>query len=595
MALDKKGRGRFRTDPDGPLVGADHRRARARPPSTATASAPGCRWASARSGCAGFRSLPVPPSATSALWNCGSGPTVVVNGVPVRTRLRASPAELFADAPGAGRAAARTGAGRACVAARTRSASEPAGWPCPVAVRLGSSVGEPPGRGGRTSSRRPGHERRIHPVAGARVRRHCARTRTRAGRRRRAAGPSTPVVVDGWQQGWLTDGSDDPVVASLRARTAPTGGGWPSAACCSCCCCAWSLLPAGAGRVATTCRRVAARPDCRPWRCSALGSGGSGCSAAGSGPVCSWQSRLVGGVGRWATARGCSPGWPAGCSWSSLRPRTSCARGARSDGWAGTLALAALPGAGRRCRRAVVVGADRPAEVPQPHGGQLDEPVEHLGGHQRQRQGEQRRSAASAPEQVVAGRSTSRGAARAGGCRRRRRRCARGAAGQGATSRGRTAAPDAAKTPVKHDETGDRGVEQVLGHCLGSGVAATSSVGPATGVAATSRSPRATAQQAAGAGGQRARRRRLSRRGACPVSCRRGPGPAPMPTANQVEERRQPLVDGTVVGARHRGPTGRQPGDAHRTAWPRAGRSTRAGRRRRAGRSPSSMSSGSAT
>ena len=159
----------------------------------------------------GLPYLPVSLSRDERTWNCGSGPTMIVNDVRIPTRLRASPAELFAMRPVPAEpcrtAPVRLRAGENAISVRASKMAVPA------TVRLGSSLGDLPVGKARTTSASP-VERRYHPVAGAPY--LATRENTNAGWEATQAGRSlTPVVVDGWQQGWLTDGSDDPVEASF--------------------------------------------------------------------------------------------------------------------------------------------------------------------------------------------------------------------------------------------------------------------------------------------------------------------------------------------------------------------------------------------
>ena len=166
-----------------------------------------------------LRGLPLAPISLSRdvrTWRCGSGPTIVVNGIPLRTRLRASPAEIFAmrpvpaelcrDAPLGLRGGENT------IAVRGSEIADP------EAVLLGSHVGgvrvEPADVATPSAV-----ERRIEPVPGARiiVRRENANPGWEASQGGR---PLASVVVDGWQQGWLVDGGPQ----RGRATFAPAGG-----------------------------------------------------------------------------------------------------------------------------------------------------------------------------------------------------------------------------------------------------------------------------------------------------------------------------------------------------------------------------------
>lgn len=166
-----------------------------------------------------LRGLPLAPislSRDARAWRCGSGPTLVVNGVPLRTRLLASPAELFAmlpvpaepcrDAPLGLRGGENT------ISVRGSDIA------VPEAVLLGSRLGEAPVEPAEVSAA-SAVERRIEPVPGARV--LVTRENANPGWRATQGGrPLASVVVDGWQQGWLVDGSPEPV----RATFAPDRG-----------------------------------------------------------------------------------------------------------------------------------------------------------------------------------------------------------------------------------------------------------------------------------------------------------------------------------------------------------------------------------
>jgi arabinofuranan 3-O-arabinosyltransferase len=161
-----------------------------------------------------LRGLPLAPISLSPevrAWRCGSGPTLVVNGVPLRTRLRASPAELFAmlpvpaepcrDAPLALRGGENT------IAARGSDIAVPA------AVLLGSRLGEMPVEPAGVSTP-SAVERRIEPVPEARI--LATRENVNPGWVAEQGGRALPaVVVDGWQQGWVVDGSPEPVRATF--------------------------------------------------------------------------------------------------------------------------------------------------------------------------------------------------------------------------------------------------------------------------------------------------------------------------------------------------------------------------------------------
>ena len=153
--------------------------------------------------------LPAPPSRSPQLWNCGSGPTVVVNGVSFKTRLRASVADLTGMRPVpakvCGTAPVSLNPGENLVQVRASRMAEP------VAVRLGSSVGSLPVPAAGVEFDGP-VTRRIHPEPGGSV--VALRENTNAGWEATQGGRLLePLVIDGWQQAWSTDGSDVPIVA----------------------------------------------------------------------------------------------------------------------------------------------------------------------------------------------------------------------------------------------------------------------------------------------------------------------------------------------------------------------------------------------
>jgi arabinofuranan 3-O-arabinosyltransferase len=166
-----------------------------------------------------LRGLPLAPISLSRdvrTWRCGSGPTVVVNGVALRTRLRASPAELFAMLPVPAELCRDTPLGlRGGENTITVRGSDLA---VPEAVLLGRGLGEVPVEPAEVATP-SAVERRIEPVPGAGV--LVTRENANPGWEATQGGrPLASVVVDGWQQGWLVDGGPEPV----RATFAPDRG-----------------------------------------------------------------------------------------------------------------------------------------------------------------------------------------------------------------------------------------------------------------------------------------------------------------------------------------------------------------------------------
>lgn len=140
-------------------------------------------------------------------WPCGSGPTLGVNGVPLRTRLVASPAELYAMQPvsaepcRASRPVDLT-AGQSIVTARASDLAVPS------RLVLGSGISRPPAPSADVSF--DGVDRAVEPQPGGNY--LTVRENTNAGWSARQGDRTlSDLVVDGWQQGWLTDGSRDPV------------------------------------------------------------------------------------------------------------------------------------------------------------------------------------------------------------------------------------------------------------------------------------------------------------------------------------------------------------------------------------------------
>ena len=219
VALDKKGRGRYRPIRTDSLA--------VRVTDAARASSVGRDGERSRLpvGIGELRLpqlglVPAPPSRSAHVWNCGSGPTVVVNGVPVKTRLRASVADLTtmrpvpADLCGTG--PVRMTSGENIVQVRASRMAEP------VAVRLGSSVGSFPVPAAGVEFDGP-VTRRIHPEPGGSV--VALRENTNAGWEATQNGRTLePLVVDGWQQAWRTDGSSAQIGARYLPDRAYRGG-----------------------------------------------------------------------------------------------------------------------------------------------------------------------------------------------------------------------------------------------------------------------------------------------------------------------------------------------------------------------------------
>jgi arabinofuranan 3-O-arabinosyltransferase len=166
-----------------------------------------------------LRGLPLTPIALShdvRRWRCGSGPTMIVNGVPVRSRLLASPAAVFAMLPVPAEPCRDTPvslrAGENTISVRGSAVAVPG------SVLLGSSIGNSPVAKAAVSSG-DAVERRIEPLPGARI--LVTRENANPGWEATQGGHAlASAVVDGWQQGWIVDGSTEPV----RATFAPDRG-----------------------------------------------------------------------------------------------------------------------------------------------------------------------------------------------------------------------------------------------------------------------------------------------------------------------------------------------------------------------------------
>ena len=226
-----------------------------------------------------------------------------------------------------------------------------------------------------------------HSVVGRWAADRAPERQPRAGERPRTAARPHPVVVDGWQQGWQLPTADDRCGPS-SSRTASTG------------------------RAARGCGRGAAPAACSPWcraRRLARTRPHRRCAPA------RWPSAVVPGVGgRWRRAarrlgrirdRGRRRRHRSTVA-GRRAPTVAAAAGRRAamvlaaaayllrpwgdrTGWAGGLAW---PHYLVLVASAVLVGGVRRAAPSrrflQPHRRALDEPVEHLGGGQAERDGQ---------------------------------------------------------------------------------------------------------------------------------------------------------------------------------------------------------------
>ena len=168
-----------------------------------------------------LRGVPFDPirlSADARVWPCGTGPTILVDDVPRQTRLIASPVDLYQGesvrtlpcepSPGlslaAGETAVRAVSSPVAVAERLvlqRSPSAQAGGNADAPVDRMSPV-----------------EQRITPDAGSSV--LALRENSNPGWNATQGGADlASEIIDGWQQGWRTDGSDETVDATFAPNT----------------------------------------------------------------------------------------------------------------------------------------------------------------------------------------------------------------------------------------------------------------------------------------------------------------------------------------------------------------------------------------
>ncbi|MBD8869683.1 alpha-(1-_3)-arabinofuranosyltransferase domain-containing protein [Nocardioides donggukensis] len=142
---------------------------------------------------------------------CGTGPEIEVNGATVRTRLTASPAELFSMEDvevsvcrGEGEVSLRSGSNLV----RVRGTDAVA----PRSVHLGTEATPRTVRSAGLGSPTPVRKVAEPPAEGAPW--LVLRQNVNPGWEATEGGEQLdPVVVDGWQQGWETDGSGAPVTA----------------------------------------------------------------------------------------------------------------------------------------------------------------------------------------------------------------------------------------------------------------------------------------------------------------------------------------------------------------------------------------------
>ena len=210
----RRGRPGVASGPSAPTARRAHPRlAGARSASTARATGPGCPSASARSVSAGCR---------SRRWPCRPPDVWAVRFRADRGDRRRRGAHLPAGQPGgdlrdggAGTRSAATAPAR-CPWARGRAPSGPRPARCAVPDHLRLSSGQRPRRRDARRPRRSGSvNREVLPRPGQSV--VTTRENTNPGWVATQDGQNLdPVVVDGWQQGWRTDGGDDPVEHHVR-------------------------------------------------------------------------------------------------------------------------------------------------------------------------------------------------------------------------------------------------------------------------------------------------------------------------------------------------------------------------------------------
>lgn len=141
-------------------------------------------------------------------WDCGTGPTLEVNGSEVRTRLVASPAALYAMQPVpaelcGGAQPIELRAGQNEVSARASDLAAPA------RLVLGPDPDTPETTPAGASFE--GVSREVRPSSDGEY--LVIRENTNPGWAADQDGRALPgLVIDGWQQGWVVDGSRDPVL-----------------------------------------------------------------------------------------------------------------------------------------------------------------------------------------------------------------------------------------------------------------------------------------------------------------------------------------------------------------------------------------------
>ena len=264
------------------------------------------------------------------VWPCGTGPTILVDDVPRQTRLIASPVDLYQgesvrDPP------LRAGA-PACPSPRARPRCVPSAvrWPWPNAWSWSAAPRRR--QAGTPTHHRPNEPGRAAHHTGRRVAVLALRENSNPGWDATQGGADLESeIIDGWQQGWRTDGSDETVDASPTPKPPTDGGSWGGGA--ALLLLALLLLLSGpslagghtqARREGVLGVRRAARGGPRQWAARRLGR--RRCRYGGGG------ARRTGGSGQAGAGRSVA----GGRADARCRPRVLPRPWADSAGWAGT-------------------------------------------------------------------------------------------------------------------------------------------------------------------------------------------------------------------------------------------------------------------
>jgi arabinofuranan 3-O-arabinosyltransferase len=148
----------------------------------------------------GLDVLPAPPATDVRPYDCGSGPSLVVNGAAQETRLVASPRDLFlgrevaAEVCGSADVAMRAGENRIRLLGSDLAAGRA------LVLRREAAANFAPALGVGLESEEPTRRTIVRSAAGT-ASTVAIRENLNPGWEAEGAGAS-PVVVDGWQQGW---------------------------------------------------------------------------------------------------------------------------------------------------------------------------------------------------------------------------------------------------------------------------------------------------------------------------------------------------------------------------------------------------------